>query len=114
MKNKNQPARKISYPKFVNRIGVWPINIGLFFLYSNVVSVVAIFLISLKPNSTILSPEVVAEKVNGISMICIILTLGLTMLYKRKFYLFRDLVEVEDNLSTIVEKTTSPEETESK
>lgn len=114
MKNKNQLPRKISYPEFVNRLGVWPINIGLFFLYSNVVSVVVIFLISLKPDSTILSPEVVAEKVNGISMICIILTLGLTILYKRKFYLFRDVIETENKEveNKEVESATEPEVSE--
>lgn len=94
--SQNTSPSKITYPAFIKKTGLWPINISLFLFYSNIVSILAMLFITLTSNSTALSnPAELAEKVNGVSMISAVLTLGLTIIYKRKFYLFKETVETE-------------------
>ncbi len=94
-KNTNK-SNHIIYPSFINKTGVWPINISLFLFYSNVVSIIAMMFVAFTTDSSALSdPGNLAEKVNGVSMISAVLTLGLTIIYKRKFYLFRDTTKGE-------------------
>ncbi len=77
----------IQYPKMIRRWGIWPVNIGLFFFYNNIVSifviVVALFIMSA---SGVTDEAIISEKMGGLSVISTLLTLGLTLIYSRRFY----------------------------
>ncbi len=90
MNNENENEhlnQEIDYPNIIRKLGVWPVNIGLFFFYSNVVSIaVLIFGIIVMHQTGVTDQRIVTEKLGGLSVISTLITLGLTMIYSDKFY----------------------------
>lgn len=77
----------IEYPKLIARFGIWPVNIGLFFFYNNIVSLLVLIVgVIIMRQTGVTDPLLVSEKLGGLSIISTLLTLGLTILYSRKFY----------------------------
>ncbi|HEY1037218.1 MAG TPA: hypothetical protein VGE62_01395 [Candidatus Paceibacterota bacterium] len=81
----------IHYPDFVSRFGVWPINIGLFFFYNNIVSILVMIVGLVIMSSTgVADQQIISEKLGGLSVISTLITLGLTLIYSRRFYFSKD------------------------
>ncbi|MBU3668428.1 MAG: hypothetical protein FGM57_00505 [Candidatus Taylorbacteria bacterium] len=80
----------VDYPKLIEKFGVWPVNIGLFFFYNNVVSLVVLIIgMIIMFQTGVTDQRVISEKLGGLSVISSLLTLGLTIIYSRKFYFTR-------------------------
>ncbi len=81
----------IHYPRFIDKFGVWPVNIGLFFFYNNIVSLAVLIAGLIIMTSTgVTDQAVITEKLGGLSVISTLITLGLTLIYSRRFYFSRD------------------------
>jgi hypothetical protein len=84
--NQKNPVN-IDYPKLIAKFGVWPVNIGLFFFYNNVVSLVVLLLgVLIMYQTGVTDQKVISEKLGGLSLISSLVTLGLTIIYSKKFY----------------------------
>jgi len=80
----------VDYPKLIQKFGVWPVNIGLFFFYSNVVGLVVLFIgLAIMYNTGVTDQQIISQKLGGLSVISSLITLGLTIIHSRKFYFFR-------------------------
>lgn len=89
MQEENNPKSpvNIDYPKLIAKFGVWPVNIGLFFFYNNVVSLVVLLLgVLIMYQTGVTDQKVISEKLGGLSVISSLVTLGLTIIYSKKFY----------------------------
>lgn len=83
--------RNIHFPNIVMKLGVWPVNIGLFFFYNNVVSLIVLLIGLLIMSSTgVNDQQIITQKLGGLSVISTVITLGLTLIYSRKFYFTRE------------------------
>ncbi len=81
----------IEYPKLIAKFGVWPVNVGLFFFYNNVVSLVVLIIGLVIMHSTgVKDTVVINEKLGGLSVISSLITLGLTLIYSKRFYFTRN------------------------
>jgi hypothetical protein len=81
----------IEYPKLIKRFGVWPVNVGLFFFYNNVVSLVVLLVgLLIMHSNGVSDPRLINEKLGGLSVISSLITLGLTIIYSKKFYFTRN------------------------
>ena len=77
----------IVYPFLVRKLGVWPLNIGLFFLYNTIINIIISFVAAIIfTRSGMTDAVVIANKTEGIAFIGLLLTLGLTIIFKRQFY----------------------------
>lgn len=87
MNNEND---HIHYPNLIKKFGVWPVNIGLFFFYNNVVSLVVLLVgLVIMYRTGVTDQQVISQKLGGISVISSLITLGLTVIHSRKFYFFK-------------------------
>lgn len=85
--NNQKSPINIDYPKLIARFGVWPVNIGLFFFYNNVVSLVILLLgVLIMYQTGVTDQKVISEKLGGLSLISSLVTLGLTIIYSKRFY----------------------------
>jgi hypothetical protein len=98
----NNPNKNAVFPELLKRLGVWPFNVGLFFLYNNVVTILVVMVTSaLLARNAAMSQQLIAEKIQGASFIATLLTLGLTFLYRRTFYITYELThDVQKEEST--------------
>ncbi len=79
--------KAIHFPGFIKRFGVWPINIGLFFFYSNVVSLFVLIIgLTIMSSTGVKDEAIIVQKLGGLSVISTVITLGLTLIYSRRFY----------------------------
>ncbi len=88
----SKPAtnRTVHFPSFIKRFGVWPINVGLFFFYSNIVSLFVLIIgLTIMSLTGVQEEKIITEKLGGLSVISTIITLGLTLIYSRRFYFSR-------------------------
>ncbi len=89
MQEENNPKSptNIDYPKLIERFGVWPVNIGLFFFYNNIVSLIVLIIgMTIMYQTGVTDQQVISEKLGGLSLISSLVTLGLTIIYSKKFY----------------------------
>ena len=83
--------RNIHFPNLILKLGMWPVNIGLFFFYNNVVSLIVLLIGLIIMSSTgVDDQQIITQKLGGLSVISTVITLGLTLIYSRKFYFTRD------------------------
>lgn len=80
----------IHYPSYIKRLGTWPLNFGLFFLYNTIVNIVLSILAAIIFTSRgVTDTAVVVQKTQGLAVIGIILTLGITLIFQRRFYVHK-------------------------
>lgn len=88
MNNENE---HIHYPNAIKKFGLWPVNIGLFFFYSNIVGlIVLLFGLAVMYQTGVTDQQIISQKLGGLSVISSLITLGFTIIYSRKFYFFKN------------------------
>jgi len=80
----------IRYPSYIARLGTWPLNFGLFFLYDTIVNLgLSLLAAAFYTARGITDPNIVVEKTQGLAIIGLLLTLGITLIFTNKFYVHK-------------------------
>ena len=83
-----------NYPSYLKKAGAWPINAGLFFLYNTIVNIFLGILVSIIFTARgVNDTSVIFEKTKWLGFIGIILTLGITILFRKSFYILKKTLE---------------------
>jgi hypothetical protein len=89
-----QNNQDFNYPSYLKQAGAWPINMGLFFLYNTIINIFLGILVSIIFTARgITDTTTILEKTKWLGLIGIILTLGITILFKKLFYVLKKIPE---------------------
>jgi hypothetical protein len=97
MDKEPQKELRIAFPFLLRKLGLWPLNVGLFFLYNTIINIViSIVAAVIFTRAGTTDAATIANKTEGIAIIGILLTLGLTIIFKKQFYASTAIHEKED------------------
>ncbi len=83
-----------NYPTYLQKAGAWPVNMGLFFLYNTIINIFLGILVSVVFTARgVTETAVILERTKWLGLIGIVLTLGITILFKKSFYVLKKIPE---------------------